>query len=246
MALRPVMVNIKALDPSALGRFWAEALGWTAYSPGVTTYVGPPGGLVWPDPVFVGLDFVPVPEARAATKNRVHLDLATTSPAHQEGLVARLRGLGATPVDIGQRDVPWTVLADPEGNEFCVLEPREMYRDTGPVAAVVVDCADPRAVARFWGEALDWTLREVSDEGASFRSGGDAGPYLEFIRTPDAKTVPDRVHLDLLPSPGGEQAAEVTRLRALGATDLDVGQGDVPWTCLSDPEGHDFCVLSAG
>ena len=244
MALRPVQVNIKAVDALAVGRFWAEALGWTAYRPGVTTYVGPAGGLVWPDPVFLGLDVVPVPEGKRATKNRVHLDLATTSAAHQAELVAQLTALGATPVDVGQGEVPWTVLADPEGNEFCVLEPRDVYRDTGPIAAVVVDCVDPRAMARFWGEALDWTLHEVTDEQARLRSAAGVGPYLEFLRTPDVKTVPDRVHLDLLPYAGDDKAAEVNRLRALGATDLDLGQGDVPWTCLSDPEGHEFCVLA--
>ncbi|MEU7009367.1 VOC family protein [Streptomyces sp. NPDC046332] len=244
MALRPVQVNIKALDGSAVGRFWAEALGWSAYSPGVTTYVGPVGGLVWPDPVGVGIDVVPVPEPRPATKNRMHLDLATTSATHQAELVARLRALGATPADVGQGDVPWTVLADPEGNEFCVLEPREIYRDTGPIAAMVIDCADPRAMARFWGEALDWTVHAVTDDQATLRSAQGVGPYLEFLRTPDAKTVPDRIHLDLLPCPGDDGAAEVARVRALGATDLDLGQGDVPWTCLVDPEGHEFCVLA--
>src|SRR3954466_3895731 len=89
MALRPVMVNIKALDASAAGRFWAEALGWSAYSPGVTTYVGPGGGIVWPHPVAVCVDIVPVPEPKTTAKNRVHLDLATTSAAHQVELVAR-------------------------------------------------------------------------------------------------------------------------------------------------------------
>ncbi|MGW2566024.1 VOC family protein [Streptomyces sp. NPDC001537] len=244
MALRPVHVNIKAVDAPAVGRFWAEALAWHAYSPGVTTYVGPVGGLVWPHPTVLGIDLVPVPEAKTTAKNRVHLDLATTSAAHQAELIARLEALGATPADVGQGQVPWTVLADPEGNEFCVLEPREIYRDTGPIAAVVVDCADPRAMARFWDEAVDWTLHEVSDDHASLRSARGVGPYLEFLRTPDAKTVPDRVHLDLLPHPGDDRAAEVARLRALGATDLDVGQGDAPWTCLTDPEGHEFCVLA--
>ncbi|MER7575903.1 VOC family protein [Streptomyces sp. NPDC126514] len=244
MALRPVMVNIKAVDHAAVGRFWAEALGWSAYSPGGTTYVGPPGGLVWPDPVAVGIDVVPVPEARTTTKNRVHLDLATTSAAHQAELVARLKDLGATPADVGQGEVPWTVLADPEGNEFCVLEPREVYRDTGPIAAVVVDCADPRDMARFWGAALDWDLREVTDDHAVLRSARTGGPYLEFLRTPGVRPAPDRVHLDLLPYPGDDKAAEVARLRALGAADLDVGQGDAPWTCLTDPEGHEFCVLA--
>ncbi|MFV8182091.1 VOC family protein [Streptomyces sp. AF1B] len=244
MTLRPVQVNIKALDAAAVGRFWAQALGWTAHSPGVTTYVGPGADLVWPDPVVVGIDVVPVPEPKSPVKNRVHLDLATTSTAHQAELTARLRALGATPVHVGQGDVPWTVLADPEGNEFCVLEPREIYRETGPIAAIVVDCVDPRAMARFWDEALDWTLHEVSDDQARLRSAQGVGLYVEFIRTPDPKTVPDRVHLDLLPHADDDKEAEVSRLRALGATDLDLGQGDVPWTCLSDPEGHEFCVLA--
>ncbi|MGA5652988.1 VOC family protein [Streptomyces seoulensis] len=244
MGLRPVHVNIKAVDAPEVGRFWAEALGWTAYSPGVTTYVGPAGGLVWPDPVVVGVDVVPVPGGREAAKNRTHLDLATTSPAHQAELVARLEGHGATRLDIGQGDVPWVVLADPEGNEFCVLEPRERYRDTGPIAAVVVDCVEPRAMARFWGAATGWTVRRESDDLVLLRSADGTGPYLELFRSPTAHTAPDRVHLDLLPHPGDDRAAEVARLKALGAVDLDLGQGDVPWTCLTDPEGNAFCVLA--
>ncbi|MEU3255113.1 VOC family protein [Streptomyces sp. NPDC006997] len=244
MALRPVQVNIKALDAAAVGQFWAEALGWNAHSPGVTTYVGPVGGLVWPDPVALGIDVVPVPDPRTATKNRTHLDLATTSAAHQAELVARLEALGATRVDVGQGEVPWTVLADPEGNEFCVLEPREVHRDTGPIAVVVVDCVDPRAMARFWDEATDWDLSEVTDDHAVLRSPHGGGPYLEFLRTGDVRTVPDRVHLDLLPYPGDDQAAEVARLLALGATEVDLGQGEVSWRVLADPEGHEFCVLA--
>jgi hypothetical protein len=236
MALRPVQVNIKAVDHSTVGRFWAEALGWRVFGGSGTTYVGPAGDFVWPDPVFVGVDVVPVPEPKTATRNRVHLELATTSATHQAELVARLLTLGATPTHAG--------LADPEGNEFRVLEPRELHRDTGPIAAVVVDCTNPRAMARFWGEAVGWPLHELTDDHAVFRSAKGVGPYLEFLRTPGVKTVPDRVHLDLLPYPGDDKAAEVARLRALGATDLDLGQGDVPWTCLTDPEGHEFCVLA--
>ena len=244
MALRLVQVNFKARDDSALGRFWAEALGWGVSSegPGVTNVE--PMGFVWPDPVAVCVDVVSVPDPETV-KYHVHLDLATTSAAHQAELVARLKELGATSADVGQGDVPWTVLADPEGNVFCVLEPRSIYRDTGPIAAVVVNCADPRAMARFWSEAMDWTLHEVTDDHASLRSAEGVGPYLEFLRTPD-KTVRTRVHLDLMPYPGDDHAAEVARLRALGATDADVGQGDVPWMCLTDTEGNVFCVLTPG
>jgi Glyoxalase-like domain len=244
MATRLVQIAMNALDDSAVGRFWAEALGWSLASeePGVTNLE--PDGFVYPDPIAVCIDILRVPEPKTV-KNRVHVDLATTSATHQAELVARLLALGATHADVGQADVPWTVLADPEGNEFCVLEPREIYRDTGPIAAVVVDCANSRAMARFWGEAMDWTVHEVTDDHAALRSARGVGPYLEFIRTPDAKTVKNRVHLDLRPYPGGDQAAEVARLRALGATDVDVGQGDdVSWTCLADPEGNEFDVLT--
>jgi predicted enzyme related to lactoylglutathione lyase len=244
MALRLVQVNFKARDDSALGRFWAEALGWDASSPGLGATSVAPAGFDWTAPdAPVCLDVIAVPEPKTV-KNRVHIDLATTSAAHQADLVARLMALGATPADVGQGDVPWTVLADPEGNEFCVLEPRPMYRDTGPIAAVVVDCADPRAMARFWGEALGWTLRELTDDDARLRSAEGVGPYLEFLRTPDAKTVWNRVHLDLVPYAGDDQAAEAARLQTLGATPADVGQGDVPWIVLADPEGNEFCVLA--
>ncbi|MFC7585215.1 VOC family protein [Nonomuraea antimicrobica] len=242
MALRLVQVNFKARDDSALGRFWAEALGWGVSSegPGVTNVE--PVGFDWPDPTAVCVDVVTVPDPETV-KYRAHLDLATTSAAHQAELVARLKELGATPADVGQGDVPWTVLADPEGNVFCVLEPRPIYQDTGPIAAVVVDCADPRAMARFWDEAMDWTLHEVSDDHARLRSAKGVGPYLEFIRTAGEKTVWTRVHLDLLPYRGDDKAAEVARLQTLGATLADVGQGDVPWVVLADPEGNEFCVL---
>ncbi|WEH19290.1 VOC family protein [Streptomyces sp. VNUA24] len=244
MALRPVQVNIKAVDDAALGRFWARALGWGVSGSGSGATAVQPAGFDWRDPVGLAVDVIAVPEAGSAAKNRMHLDLATTSAAHQRELVARLLALGATPADVGQGEVPWTVLADPEGNEFCVLEPREVYRDTGPVAAVVVDCVDPRAMARFWDAATDWTLREVTDDSAVLRSARDVGPFLEFLRTPGARTGQDRVHLDLLRFPDDDHEAETARLRALGATDLDVGQGEVSWRCLADPEGHPFCVLA--
>ncbi|TFD09358.1 VOC family protein [Cryobacterium sp. TMT1-66-1] len=244
MALRLVQVNFKAWDDVALGQFWAEALGWGVSSegPGVTNVE--PHGLVVPDPAAVCIDVVSVPDPETVSY-RAHLDFASTSLTHQAQMVTRLKELGATSADIGQGDVPWTVLADPEGNVFCVLEPRAMYADNGPIAAVVVSCADPRAMARFWNEALDWTLHEVTDDVARLRSTAGVGPYLEFVRVPDI-TVWTRVHLDLRPYLRDDQAAEVARLRTLGAADADIGQGEVPWVVLTDPEGNEFCVLTPG
>ncbi|WP_238007126.1 VOC family protein [Dactylosporangium sp. AC04546] len=243
MALRLVQANLKARDDSALGAFWAEALGWVSRSGHGATSVAP-AGFDWTDPdAPVCVDVIAVPDPETV-RYRAHLELAATSAAHQTALVARLRQLGATPADAGQDDVPWTVLADPEGNVFCVLEPRERYRDTGPIAAVVVDCADPRAMAGFWGAAMDWTPHEVTDDRALLRSAKGAGPYLEFLRTPHLTDTRHRLHLDVVPYRGDDQAAEVARLRTLGATPADVGQGDVPWIVLADPEGNEFCVLA--
>ncbi|MFF7296335.1 VOC family protein [Streptomyces sp. NPDC008265] len=243
MATRFVQINMKAHDDSALGRFWAEVLGWGVDSeaPGVTNLE--PLGFSYPDPSAVCIDLIARPEPKVG-KNRVHLDLATSSAAHQAELVARLKDLGATLADVGQGDVPWTVMADPEGNEFCVLEPRPLYRDTGPIAAVVVDCADPAAMARFWDEAMDWTLHEVTADGARLRSAQGVGPYLEFVRTPDTKSGWNRVHMDVAPYRGDDPAKEEARLRALGASDPGIDQSGIHWRILADPEGNEFCLLS--
>ena len=243
MATRLVQITMKAHDDAALGRFWAQVLGWemTSEGPGVTNLE--PKGFVYPDPVAVCIDIVASPEPKTV-KNRVHVDLATTSPAHKKELVARLQELGATLADVGQGDVAWTVMADPEGNEFCVLDWHDPVRETGPISTVRVDCADPRAMADFWGTAMDWTVEKVTDDAAVLRSPQGVGPYLQFLRTPDVKTGWNRVHLDLRPYPGDDPEAEVARLHTLGATTIDLGDSDIPWTVLADPEGSEFCLLT--
>ena len=243
MPTRLVHLVVDANDPARLARFWAAALDWEIADETADEVDVWPAGYRYPDPAAVPLVFVPVPEPKAG-KNRVHLDLATTSLEHQAALVGRLRELGARPVDIGQGEVPWVVLADPEGNEFCVLEPRPVYADTGPVAAILTDCAGPAALAQFWAAAAGWPVAYAEDHICGLRSPAGTGPYLEFLRVPDRKSVKNRVHPDVAPYPGEDPAAEVTRLRGLGAVPADVGQGEVGWTVLADPEGNEFCVLT--
>jgi len=243
MPTRLVHLVVDANDPSRLARFWAAALGWEVADEEPDEMDVWPAGYSYPDPVALPLVFVPVPEKKTG-KNRVHLDLASASAGHQADLVRRLRELGATPADIGQGDVPWVVLADPEGNELCVLEPRAAYRDTGPVAAVVVDCADPGALAGFWAEATGWRCERSDGDLAALRAPGGAGPYLELLRTGAEKTAKNRIHPDVAPYRADDHGAEVIRLRQAGATPADVGQGDVPWTVLADPEGNELCVLT--
>ncbi len=112
MALEWEQVNVDAHDAVALGRWWAEALGW------VVVNDSPEEFEIRPAPVQLpGLLFAPVPEPKTV-KNRLHLDLR---PDDQAAEVARLLELGATRADVGQGEQSWVVLADPEGNEFCVL-----------------------------------------------------------------------------------------------------------------------------
>jgi hypothetical protein len=244
MSTRLVHLVIDANDPAKLARFWSGALDWEIEDEEPGEVDVSPAGYHYPDPVALPLVFVAVPEPKTV-KDRVHLDLASRSAEHQAELVARLRDLGATPVDIGQGDVPWVVLADPEGNELCVLEPRPVYMDTGPVAAVVVDSPDPAAAAGFWQRAAGWAPSgEWTDAFAALRSPQGVGPYLEFIRVPEPKTVKDRIHLDVAPFAGEDRPAEVRVLQDAGAVRSDVGQGDVTWTVLADPQGNEFCVLS--
>jgi predicted enzyme related to lactoylglutathione lyase len=243
MPTRLVHLVVDAAEPARLARFWAAALRWEVAAEESDEVDVWPAGFSYPDPAALPLVFVPAPEPKAG-KNRVHLDLATESLAHQAAEVRRLLALGAVPADIGQGDVPWTVLADPEGNEFCVLEPRPAYRDAGPVAAVVADCAVPAAVAAFWALATGWAPARSTASGLSLRSPEGFGPYLELLPSADAKTGKNRIHLDVAPYQDEDHAAAVRALTEAGAVPLDIGQGDVPWTVLADPEGSEFCVLS--
>ncbi|WP_353479745.1 VOC family protein [Streptomyces sp. ALI-76-A] len=122
MALRLVQIAVNARDDSALGRFWAEALGWSTSieEPGVTNLE--PEGFTCPDPVAVCIDIIVVPEPETV-KNRVHLDLRPYPGDDRAAEAARLRALGATDIDLGQGHVSWTCLVDPEGNEFDILAP---------------------------------------------------------------------------------------------------------------------------
>jgi hypothetical protein len=179
-------------------------------------------------------------------KNRVHIDLNSHSADDQSAIIQRLQEAGATPADIGQGDVPWEVLADPEGNEFCVLDPRDDYARAGAVASVVIDTADPASLGPFWVAATGWTAAEPDAEGDVRLTRPDGlGPRLELLRVDDPKLAKNRLHIDVAPHAADDQAAEVDRLRALGATDADVGQGTQTWVVMADPDGNEFCVLSS-
>lgn len=131
MSVRWYSVVVDCLDHTAQAAWWAEALGWKhAYDSAEEIILVPPHALergasdVPPDRRGPGLVFVPVPEGKTV-KNRLHLDLAPRERDDQQAEVQRLIDLGATRVDVGQTErASWVVLADPEGNEFCLLRTR--------------------------------------------------------------------------------------------------------------------------
>jgi hypothetical protein len=128
-------LTVDARDPSALARFWADLLGRSVIDDGgQIVVVAPPdgGGLV--------LRFRPGDAAKVG-QNRLHLDLTSMSPDDQRTRVARALELGGRHVDVGQGpDEPHVVLADPEGNEFCVVEPGNAFlAGCGLVGAVACD-----------------------------------------------------------------------------------------------------------
>lgn len=240
MPTRLTSVVIDSADPAALGRWWAEALGWPI------TYADADEVVVEPEdtdtPVVPALVFVPVDDPKVV-QNRVHLDLASDSAEHQAAIVERLVAAGAQPVDVGQGDAPWVVLADPEGNELCVLEARDRHRGV-PLASIVLQVVDVEAQARFWSAASGWPVRFLGGGVASLHNPARVLPDLDLVTVPEPKVVKHRLHLDVAPFPDDDHAAEVARLEALGARRADVGQGDLTWVVLADPEGGELCVLS--
>ncbi|MER7454239.1 VOC family protein [Nocardia beijingensis] len=242
MPTRLACVVFDADRPRSVADFWAELLGWsvTLDRPDEVNVAAPDvdGG-------DLALTFLPAMRAKIG-KNRLHLDLATRSLDHQRTQVDRALALGARSINIGQGAVPWAVLADPEGNEFCVLEPREEYVDTGSVAAIVVDTRDPQRLAEFWSAATGWPSTRRGERLAGLRAPTGLGSWLEFVRTPDAGTGRTRLRLDLTSFPADDRAAEVARLHAAGATSIDRG-APVPDRdtdlVLADPELNEFRLL---
>ncbi|MCW2784956.1 MAG: hypothetical protein JWP74_1473 [Marmoricola sp.] len=215
-------------DVNALGRFWAAATGCdfvAASSP------ADPGDVVGAEE-GMGIALCPVPEPRTV-KHRVHVDVVTDE-------IATLTGLGATvlrPQDTGldESGIRWTVMADPEGGEFCAFlrEPEELgaYR----AMELCVDSVDADAIGGWWAEVFGVELR--SEPGKPWKwiehiPGMPMEAWVFDDDIPEPKTVKNRWHWDLY--------GEVDDFLERGATVL----WEMPrWTVLADPEGNEFCVF---
>jgi catechol 2,3-dioxygenase-like lactoylglutathione lyase family enzyme len=221
--------------PVRLARFWAGVLGWEMSD-------GPQDGiaLLPSDDTGFRIRFLPTQQQKTGP-NQMHFHLTSTSLADQQQTVARSLGLGARHIDVGQRPAEGhVVLADPEGNEFCVIEPGNKFL-AGCGFFGEVACEGSQQAGYFWSEALGWPLVWDQNQETAIRSP-HGGPKIAWGGPPlMPRTGKHRLHFDLAPPAGGDQEAEADRLISLGATRIDIGQGEVSW--LVDPDGHEFRVL---
>jgi hypothetical protein len=131
---------------------------------------------------------------------------------------------------------------DPEDNEFCVLNPHPRYA-TGSVAAILVEAHALAELASFWSTATGWPIEVTNDEVIALRS--PRGQWLEILHEDHEIRAKDRLRFDLAPCPDTDQATALAQLVDTGAVLADVGRHQSPRVMLTDPEGHEFCLLSS-
>jgi catechol 2,3-dioxygenase-like lactoylglutathione lyase family enzyme len=225
-----------ANDPHGLARFWGGILGF-----GIAD--DPDGGLqLLPrDDTGFRLRFLST-EQQKVGQNQMHFDLTSKSLDDQQQTVATALRLGARHIDIGQTSKDrHVVLADPEGNEFCVIEPGNNFlAECGFIGAV--SCSGSQAVGYFWSAALGWPLVWDQDQETAIRSP-HGGPKITWGGPPlMPKRGKDRLHFDLVPAAGNDQHAEVDRLVSLGASRLNVDHDESGSVPMVDPDGREFSV----
>ena len=223
-------VTYDADEPGRAARFWAGLLGREVTGDGFL-----PG-----DDTQVGLRFV-ASDTKQQENDYLHLHVTSDSEDDQQQKVAKALGLGGTHLDVGQLpEEGHIVLADPDGNAFCVIEPGNKFL-AGCGLLGEVACDGGRAVGAFWSEALGWPLVWDQDDETAIQSP-HGGTKIAWGGAPDApKTTRNRQRFELAVS-GGPQQAEIDRLTALGATILETaGTGTVT---LADPGGNEFTVTA--
>jgi catechol 2,3-dioxygenase-like lactoylglutathione lyase family enzyme len=233
-------LSIDAHDPLRLARFWSGVLGRELTEDPHEGVVLPPG-----DDTSLRLRFVPAQEPKTV-QNRLHFDLTSSVEEDQQRTVARALELGGQHIDVGQRpDEGHVVLADPEGNEFCVIPAGNKFlAGCGLIGALA--CDGSQQVGYFWSEALGWPLVWDQDEETAIQSpqGGTkitwGGPPL-MPRGGDR----DRLRFDVSPAAGVPQETVVDRLVSLGAARVAAGQDGLGAVRMTDPDGNEFRVLAS-
>ncbi|MFD6187833.1 VOC family protein [Streptomyces sp. NPDC060275] len=226
--------------PLDLARFWSGVLGWEL-SGGADDDLA----VLPPDGAGYRIRFLPSPEPKTG-QNRAHFDLTSASPEDQRATVARALRLGGKHIDVGQLpEEGHVVLADPDGNEFCVIEAGNNFlAGTGAVGALA--CDGTQEVGYFWSAALGWPLVWDQDQETAIQSPA-GGTKITWGGPPVApKSGANRLHLELALPADADFEAETARLLSLGATRSAAGEGARGRAFLLDPDGNEFTVTHVG
>lgn len=237
-AVRLVALVLDGRDASGLARFWAHALRWKVGEPdGDGVEVSPT------DETGFHLLFRPGAGDKVG-QNPIHFDLTTSSLEDQASTVDELVAIGARHVEVGQgADDPHVVLADPEGNEFCVIEPSNRFLASCPRLGAV-NCDGTSALGLDFSEALGWPLVWDQDEETAIQAPGGTGPKITWSGPPMMpKSRRERLHFHVAPTSGSDAEAALSRLRALGATPRDVGHACPGVIALDDVDGNELCLI---
>jgi predicted enzyme related to lactoylglutathione lyase len=238
MTAHLVALCVDANDPGRLARFWSGVLGREMADDPHGDVALLPG-----EDTGFRICFRPT-QAPKVGPNQIHLHLTSTTLEDQQSTVDRALRLGGRHLDVGQKpEEGHVVLADPEGNEFCVIEPGNSFL-AGCGFLGELACDGSQEVGYFWSEALGWPLVWDQDQETAIQSPR-GGTKIAWGGPPVApKTGRNRLHFDLAPPADGDLDEEVARLRALGATRVDSGQGEGSRVDMADPDGNEFCVLT--
>ncbi|MFD7165307.1 VOC family protein [Streptomyces violascens] len=236
MASHLFAICFNATRPRDLARFWAGVLGWEwADRPDDDVAILPPCTAGF------RIRFLPNQEPKTG-QNRAHFDLTSTSPEDQQQTVARALEFGGKHIDVGQLpEEGHVVLADPDGNEFCVIEAGNKFlADTALIGALA--CDGSQEVGYFWSEALQWPLVWDQDQETAIQSP-NGGTKITWGGPPVApKTVTNRLYFELALPADADCEAEIDRLISLGATRIGTGEGDGGRVLMLDPDGNEFAV----
>lgn len=208
---------IDALEPAVVGPFWAAVLDRN-WEPADGRLIGAEAGqTIW-------INAVPEPQQ---VKQRVHLDIYARSLADLLALNSRVE----LPEGDDRR---WTVMQDPEGGQYCAFLRSELPPER--LHGLVVDSADPAAIATWWAQALGGELTH-HERGFSTISDVPGMPIqtFDFVPVAEPKSVKNRIHWDVT----GDWRA----LLAAGASMVRQRDSDIDWNVMRDPEGNEFCVF---
>lgn len=239
VAVELLALTIDSSSPEELARFWARALGWD-----VSELPSGEVELIPTDPTNFGLLFRRGAEAKVG-QNPIHFDVTSSSIEDQRLSVADLIASGARPADVGQvGDEGHVVLADPDGNELCVIEPGNRFLAGCPRLGAV-NCDGTKELGYFFSTLLAWPLVWDQGEETAIQSPSGNGPKITWSGPPlMAKSARERIHFHITPAAGTSVEEAVVELTRLGATPLQSGShGCAGVTALVDVDGNELCLV---